>query len=362
MATVRQDSRRTPDKPPRCPCTRSARASRTRTEARDASPPFAHGSPSTRIESNLISGRRRITRPRLLGHPDAATLLRANRLTSGADTGETSFPALTPQIDDARRTDGTGAARLEGEARARRARVRRLRGTGQTSREVEQDRARTASARRCRQDSVAGLRVVIAERSRALNPRTVQANELVASSTRPHGTAAVEGNISTLCRQRASSRANARIEAERRKLRTRQAGLEGIASSSEPAPGPGAAWQKSRDRGIPRRELQRAAASLDAYLSGSIRSFGPGWAFLGLLAWGSLRSCSSPAAASSSSTTHRATIFASMRRHDRRHPRVEAVAKSIPTLSRAGAKRHRRRALRIRSTGCDGKPTDRASP
>ena len=119
------------------------------------------------------------------------------------------------------------------------------------------------------EESVAGLRVVIAERSRALNRRTVQANQLVSKlDTSRTALRRSKGNVSTLSRrQRQLASENARIEAERRKLRTRQAGLEGIASrlrACTPAPAPRG---KNRVTVASRvASCKRAAASLDAYL------------------------------------------------------------------------------------------------
>ena len=86
---------------------------------------------------------------------------------------------------------------------------------------------------------------------------------------------------------------------------------------------------------------------------------GPGWAFLGLLAMGLAALLLVPGcgivvvdnASSNDLRLHAPPLIDA-------DPRVEAVAKSTPTLSRARAKRQvRRGALRIRSTGCDGKPT-----
>lgn len=87
--------------------------------------------------------------------------------------------------------------------------------------------------------------------------------------------------------------------------------------------------------------------------------FGPGWAFLGLLAVGLAALVLVPGCglvvvddAADNDLRLRAPGLVDA------DPRVEAVAASIPTLSRARATRQvRRGALRIRSTGCDGKPT-----
>jgi septal ring factor EnvC (AmiA/AmiB activator) len=124
------------------------------------------------------------------------------------------------------------------------------------------------------EESVTGLRVVIVERSRALNRRTVQANQLVSEL---HSTRAAlrrsKVNVGTLTRrQRELANENARIETERRKLQTRQAALETIASKL-------GACAKSLDgaQGKRRRTIaasapstlatcRRLGASLDAYL------------------------------------------------------------------------------------------------
>ena len=144
------------------------------------------------------------------------------------------------------------------------------------------------------EESVTGLRVVIVERSRALNRRTVQANQLVSEL---HSTRAAlrrsKVNVGTLTRrQRELANENARIEKERRKLQTRQAALETIASKLS-----GCAKTSTGRTGKRPRTIAASAPSTLA----SCRRFGresrrvsgaaplivgPGWAFLGLLAMG----------------------------------------------------------------------------
>jgi hypothetical protein len=128
------------------------------------------------------------------------------------------------------------------------------------------------------EESVAGLRVVIVERSRAFNRRTVQANQLV---NELHSTRAAlrrsKVSVGTLTRrQRALANENARMENERRKLQARQATLETMASKLRACTkGLGGVLdtvQGKRPRtisAIARSRLascRRAGASLDAYL------------------------------------------------------------------------------------------------
>jgi chromosome segregation ATPase len=128
------------------------------------------------------------------------------------------------------------------------------------------------------EESVGGLRVVIVERSRALNRRTVQANQLV---TELHSAQAAlrrsKVNVGTLTRrQRALANENARMENERRKLQAGQAALETIASKlrtcTKGLGGVVAAVQGKRPRTLSasaRSRLAscgRAGARLDAYL------------------------------------------------------------------------------------------------
>ena len=82
------------------------------------------------------------------------------------------------------------------------------------------------------EEAVGGLRVVIAERSRALNERTVQANQL-ASRLDSRGTALqrTKSSVGTLTRrQRALTTANTRVTSERNSLRSRLARAEALAS------------------------------------------------------------------------------------------------------------------------------------
>ncbi len=83
------------------------------------------------------------------------------------------------------------------------------------------------------EEAVTGLRVVIVDRSRELNRRTVQANQL-ASLVDVNGTALRRSKISigTLAkRQRALAKENARVASERRKLQVRVAALERMGST-----------------------------------------------------------------------------------------------------------------------------------
>ena len=118
------------------------------------------------------------------------------------------------------------------------------------------------------EESVAGLKVVIAERSRALNRRTLQANQLVSRlDTSRTALRRSKGSVGTLTRrQRRLASENARIEAQRRRLQTRHAALERIASSLR-------ACAPSTARGAKRvtvasrvASCKRAAARLDTYL------------------------------------------------------------------------------------------------
>jgi uncharacterized lipoprotein YmbA len=82
------------------------------------------------------------------------------------------------------------------------------------------------------EEAVGGLQVVIAERSRALNERTLQANQL---ATRLDSSGMVlqkaKGNLGTLTRrQRALTAENAAVKAERNKLRSQLATARALAS------------------------------------------------------------------------------------------------------------------------------------
>lgn len=82
------------------------------------------------------------------------------------------------------------------------------------------------------EEAVGGLRVVIAERSRALNARTLQANQL-ASRLDSRGMALQKTKVSvgTLTRrQRALTAENAAVRAERNKLRSQLATARALAS------------------------------------------------------------------------------------------------------------------------------------
>jgi chromosome segregation ATPase len=82
------------------------------------------------------------------------------------------------------------------------------------------------------EEAVGGLRVVIAERSRALNERTLQANQL-ATRLDSRGTALqkTKSSVGTLTRrQRALTNANTRVTSERNQLRSRLARAEALAS------------------------------------------------------------------------------------------------------------------------------------
>jgi peptidoglycan hydrolase CwlO-like protein len=116
--------------------------------------------------------------------------------------------------------------------------------------------------------------VVIGQRSRALNRRTVQANQLVSKlgSTRT-ALRRSKVNVGALTRrQRQLANENARIENERRKLRTRQAALVTIASKLSACNKGLSAAQGKNPRSLAasaRARLascRRAGASLDAYL------------------------------------------------------------------------------------------------
>ncbi len=128
------------------------------------------------------------------------------------------------------------------------------------------------------EESVGGLRVVIAQRSRALNQRTMQANQLASEveSTR----AALQRSkvdVGTLTeRQRKLASQNARVESERQKLQTQQSALESIAAKLSActkglggALGPVDGKGSSASAAIARSRLascKNASASLDAYL------------------------------------------------------------------------------------------------
>ena len=118
------------------------------------------------------------------------------------------------------------------------------------------------------EESVTGLRVVIAERSRALNQRTVQANRLV-SDLQSNGTALRRSKVSvgTLTRrQRELAAENARIESDRRKLRSRLATLESIGSKLSACVKSRAPAKGKRIVAACAATCNRVSASFDAYL------------------------------------------------------------------------------------------------
>jgi hypothetical protein len=123
------------------------------------------------------------------------------------------------------------------------------------------------------EESVAGLRIVIVERSRALNERTVQANQLAAAA-RSSGDALRQSkaSVGSLTKRReALAKQNASLTQERKALAARLASLEAIAAkldacvegaTAPPAKGaPGAAASK-KERIARCRQVQ---AGYDAY-------------------------------------------------------------------------------------------------
>jgi chromosome segregation ATPase len=83
------------------------------------------------------------------------------------------------------------------------------------------------------EEIVGGLRAVIAERSRALNQRTLQANRLVATVSSSRGALRKSKvSVGTLARQqRQLASDKARAESELRKLRAQRAALASVASA-----------------------------------------------------------------------------------------------------------------------------------
>jgi hypothetical protein len=121
------------------------------------------------------------------------------------------------------------------------------------------------------EESVNGLRVVIAERSRALNQRTLQANRL-ASQLQSNGSALRRSKVSvgTLTRrQRRLAAENARIESERRSLRTRLAALESIGSKLNACVKSRAPAKGKRTVAARQQTCNQVSASFEAYLEGS---------------------------------------------------------------------------------------------
>ena len=122
------------------------------------------------------------------------------------------------------------------------------------------------------EESVGGLRAVIAERSRALNQRTIQANELAVRAD-ANGTALRRSKVSVGAltqRQQELAREYARVAAERNKLRSRLATVERLGSTlSACAKGAGAPVKGKRTTAAAKSRLascMRASASFDDYL------------------------------------------------------------------------------------------------
>src|SRR5262245_4688906 len=124
--------------------------------------------------------------------------------------------------------------------------------------------------------SVTGLRVVIVERSRALNRRTVQANQLV-GRLHSNGVALRRSKVSvgSLTRsQRDLANENVRIESERRRLASQLATLGRFGSTLSACTkslgvAPGSAKGKRAAAAVARSRLagcKKASASFDAYL------------------------------------------------------------------------------------------------
>ena len=121
------------------------------------------------------------------------------------------------------------------------------------------------------EESVTGLRVVIAQRSRALNRRTLQANRLV-SELQSNGTALRRSKLITgslTRRQHELAAENARIESDRRKLRTRLTALESYGSKLNACVKARAAAKGKRTVAARQEGCKRISASFDAYLEQS---------------------------------------------------------------------------------------------
>ncbi len=122
------------------------------------------------------------------------------------------------------------------------------------------------------EQSVSGLRVVLVERSRALNERTVQANQLAAAaSARGDALRQSKASVGSLTkRQQALAKQNATLTKERRALRTQLARLESIATkldacvggSGTANAGTPAAKAAARERAA---RCKRVEASFEAY-------------------------------------------------------------------------------------------------
>jgi hypothetical protein len=121
------------------------------------------------------------------------------------------------------------------------------------------------------EESVTGLRVVIAERSRALNQRTLQANQLV-SRLQSNGTVLRRTKVSVgaLTReQRRLATQNARVESERRQLLARLATLASIASRLSACVKSGTSAKGKRTVAARRQGCNNVTASFAAYLEQS---------------------------------------------------------------------------------------------
>ena len=131
------------------------------------------------------------------------------------------------------------------------------------------------------EEAVGGLRVVIADRSRALNERTLQANRL-ASRLDSNGMVLekTKGNVGTLTRRQSELTAeNTRVKAERNKLRAQLATAEALARKLNACSQDlttTLAWSKGKKPAAVAAEAQPlvkscrdASASFDAYLEKS---------------------------------------------------------------------------------------------
>jgi hypothetical protein len=121
------------------------------------------------------------------------------------------------------------------------------------------------------EESVTGLRVVIAERSRALNQRTLQANRLV-SQLQSNGTALRRTKVSVGAltrRQRELAAANARVEGERRALLARVATLESIGAKLSACVKGGTSAKGKRTVAARLQGCKSVTASFDTYLARS---------------------------------------------------------------------------------------------
>ena len=128
------------------------------------------------------------------------------------------------------------------------------------------------------EEAVGGLRLVIADRSRALNARTLQANQL-ASRLDSNGMVLqkTKGSVGTLTRRQSELTAeNTRVKAERTKLRAQLATAEALASKLRACSEDLATtleWSKGKKPAAVAAEARplvqscrKTTASLDAYL------------------------------------------------------------------------------------------------